>query len=319
MALKHNKVSAKSDGGDSSLVLPSDWNDEHIADNQGLLITANTSSASAPASGYLKAFARNLANKFFLAFIGPAGIDMECQPHLGRNKVARWNPVGNSTAVPTADGIAALSTVGTSTARNVATTNYFTRLRRLGFVTTSTTAGLLVSIRGAAAQFTIGNGSGLGGFFYAIRFGCSDAATVSGARQFIGLSSSTSAPTNVEPSTLTNVLGVGHGASDTNLKIFYGGSAAQTAIDLGSNFPANTLSVDAYELILFASPNDGNVGYQVTRLNTGHIASGTLTGTAGTAIPGNTTFLNIWGFRTNNATALAVALDIISIYLETDS
>ena len=145
MSLTHTKVSAKSDGGDSSLVLPSDWNAEHIADNQGLLITQNTSAASAPASGYLKAFARNLANKLFLAFIGPSGIDMECQPHLGRNKVARWTPVGNTTTAPPVDGIAALTTVGTNTARNVATTNYFTRLRRLGFVTTSTTCLLYTS------------------------------------------------------------------------------------------------------------------------------------------------------------------------------
>lgn len=318
MALKHNKVSAKSDGGDSSLILPSDWNDEHIADNQGLLITANASAATAPGSGYLKAFARNLANKMFLAFVGPAGIDMECQPHFGRNKVFRWNPYGNSATAPPIDGYPALTIAGTLTARNVATTNYFTRLRRIGIVSTAT-AGTLCSFRGANAQWTIGNGSGLGGFFYIIRFGCSDAATVSGARQFIGLSSSTSAPTNVEPSTLTNVLGVGHGAADTNLKIYYGGSAAQTPIDLGSNFPANTLSVDVYELILFASPNDGNVSYRVERLNTGHVASGTLTGTAGTAIPANTTFLTIWGFRTNNATALAVALDNVQIYLETDS
>ncbi|HEY6568556.1 MAG TPA: hypothetical protein VI341_13655 [Actinomycetota bacterium] len=38
MAITHAKVSAKSDGGDSSLVLPSDWNDDHVAD---LLAIAN--------------------------------------------------------------------------------------------------------------------------------------------------------------------------------------------------------------------------------------------------------------------------------------
>ena len=30
MAITHNKVSGKADKGDTSLVLPSDWNDDHI-------------------------------------------------------------------------------------------------------------------------------------------------------------------------------------------------------------------------------------------------------------------------------------------------
>jgi hypothetical protein len=168
---------------------------------------------------------------------------------------------------------------------------------------------------------TVGDGSGNGGFYKICRFGISDAAAVSGARMFCGVSSSTSAPTNVEPSTLTNSIGMGHGASDTTMHIYYGGSAAQTPIDLGSNFPSNTRSTDAYELALFAPSNSNNtVYYEVTRINTGNVATGTLTGTAGTALPASTTLLSyqrIW--RANNATALAVAYDIMSDYIETDN
>jgi hypothetical protein len=120
---------------------------------------------------------------------------------------------------------------------------------------------------------------------------------------------------------LTNVIGVGHGASDTNFKLYYGGSTAQTPIDLGANFPCTTTNTDAYELALFAPPSSNNtVHYEVTRLNTGHTASGTLTGTAGVVLPSSSTLLTyLQAWRTNNATAAAVGLDIMSDYIETDN
>jgi hypothetical protein len=193
-------------------------------------------------------------------------------------------------------------------------------MKRLGFFSKDA-AGSLVSIRQAVAQFTLGSGSGLGGFMKVIRFGISDTATRSSARMFMGMSSSTSAPTNVDPSTLTNIIGIGHGASDSNMKLYHSGSTAQTPIDLGSNFPKNTLSTDVYELILFAPPNTLNtVHYRVTRLNTNHVAEGTLTATnAGVQLPSATILLNMtWGYRTNNTNSGAVGLDIMSDYIETD-
>ncbi len=159
----------------------------------------------------------------------------------------------------------------------------------------------------------------MGGFELIVRFGTSDAATVAGARQFTGMTSSAAAPSNVEPSGLTNCVGVGHGSANSNLFIYHGGSAAQTPINLGADFPANTLSVDLYELTLFAPPNVTNVvHYRVERLNTNHVAEGTLTGTAGTVLPLNTALLAYRAWRTNNATALAVALDISTMSIEKD-
>ena len=217
-------------------------------------------------------------------------------------------------------GYTAPVSVGVATARNVATTNFYSRLRRLGYVSAATAAAFAES-RVAVAQVTLGTGTGAGGFTKIVRFGCSDAATVVGARQFVGISSNTGAATNVEPATLLNSIGVGHGAADTNLQVYFGGSAAQPPINLGVNFPANTLSTDAYELALFASPFLSSVGYMVTRLNTGAVASGVLTAaTAGLQLPLNTTLLSYHkAWRTNNATLLAVGLDIISDYIETDN
>lgn len=277
-----------------------------------------TTDPTAP-TGAITIYSKSIGGRVMPKWIGPSGVDTPFQPFLGMNKIGRWNPQGNVNTVPAVDGYGILTTVGTLTARAVSNTNLFSRMRRIGLVSVATVGGL-ASLRQPAAQIYISDGSGLQGFMKVFRFGISDAATVAGARMFMGISSSVAAPTNVEPSTLINSIGIGHGAADTNLKLFYGGSAAQTPIDLGASFPTNTLSTDMYELTLFSPPNqNGVVKYRVLRLNTGAVAEGTLPTSNGTNLPATTTLLSyMWGYRTNNATALAVGVDIVSDYIETD-
>lgn len=226
----------------------------------------------------------------------------------------------SSTAVDTTGYAAPANTGATVTGRALAATKYFTRQRRVGYVSAASAGSIVSSRVSSVALVSLGNGSGLGGFFSVLRFGCSDAASVSGARMFAGATTSGGNPTNVEPSTLTNCIGVGHGAADTNLKLFYGGSSAQTPIDLGANFPANTLSTDAYELILY-SPNyeSSTVYWRVTRLNTGDVAYGSVVGTTTAILPAATAFMIPWlVWRSNNATALAVGIDFMFSYFDTD-
>ena len=282
----------------------------------GLNFTA-TADPAAP-TGAITMYAKSVGGRIMPKWIGPSGVDTPIQPFLAGNSIGYWRPQGNATTVPGVLGYGALTAVGTATARNVTTTNLFSRMRRIGYVSVATVGGL-ASFRQAAAQITVGDGT-LGGFHKVTRFGISDAASVTGARMFVGVSSLTSAPSNVEPSTLTNCCGVGHGAADTNLKIFYGGSSAQTPIDLGANFPITAGSANAYELVLFSPPNEnGVIKYRVTRLNTGDKAEGTINGSGGIILPATTTLLSyMWAYRTNNATALAVGLDLMSDYIETD-
>jgi hypothetical protein len=279
-------------------------------------LTDDTPGLPPPAT--VRLFRRQIAGRQFPAFVGPSGLDSALQPLLARNKVGYWNPPGNATGVPGIFGFSPPVVTGfTARARNVAATNLFTRMRRLGYETAAT-VGAVGQWRVGVYQYTVGDsGTGLGGFTYIIRFGISDAAEVAGARMFIGMRT-TFTPSNVEPSTLTNCIGVGHGADDTNLKLFYGGSSAQTPIDLGADFPSNTRSTDVYELALYSRPTSGDVNYEVRRLNTGDVATGTITNSGATVLPTNATLLAPWGYRTNNATALAVGLDVMSAYIETD-
>lgn len=286
--------------------------------DSGSLILPENSNPVASDVGEMKLFSREVSGRLMPAFIGPTGLDSTLQPFLARNKVGYWCPPGNATTVPGVFGFTAPTVTNfTATARNVATTNLFTRMRRLGYVT-SAVAGQVGNWRVGVYQITVGSAStGLGGFSYILRFGISDAAFVTGARMFMGVRFS-STPANAEPNTLTNCIGIGHGASDTNMKLYYGGTSAQTPIDLGVNFPSNTNNVDVYELALFSAPTSEDVSYEVTRLNTGHVATGTITNTGAAVLPTNSVLLAPWGYRTNNATALAVGVDIMSAYLETD-
>jgi len=279
---------------------------------------AVTSDPAAPSAGNLKTFARTIAGGYTApAFLNATNAVVQLQPAFANKRIGTATVSGSSASSLTVNGMRA---PGANSASNgtYATTSMFTRVFRV-LSSSTATAGTLGYFTTVTAEYTLGvtGTPNYGGFYLASRFGIAD--TVASPRTFVGMSSNTSAPTNVEPSTLTNSIGVGQGAANTNLFVYYGGSAAQTPIDLGANFPTNTSNTDWYELILFAPPSSNNtVYYQVTRLNTGNVASGTLTGTAGTALPANTTSLAYRAWRSNNATASAVSIAQGNIYMETD-
>lgn len=206
---------------------------------------------------------------------------------------------------------------GTATPRAPATTNLFTSARRIGYVSAAG-AGNVCGLRFATPYLWRGNAAGLGGFSGIWRWGTSDTALVGTGRGVVGLWSGTAIPPgDVVPDTLTNIIGVGNNNGDANLQLYAAGAVAQARIDLGVNFPAQTTSTDLYELRLWCDANAASVNYKVTRLNTGHIAEGTIS--AAENLPSNTTFLGPVFHRSNGGTAAAVAIDIGGLYLETDT
>lgn len=292
--------------------------------DNGNIIVSNETDLTFPTGDFAKLFGKKLASRMFLSIVGPLGMDTPVQPAVWRQKIARWSPIGNSNAVPISNGFVAFTIQGTATARNVATTNLFTRTKRLGYVGAAT-AGQLAGHYLAVAQYTTGDGSGLGGFFYSCRFGFSDAAAISTARAFIGLSSNIAAATNVDPSTLNNNFGVAQlGTDSSQLFIVYGGSSAQLPIALGTDFPPmNGVGVNngiLYDITFFCSPNsNGVIGYRLERVGTSIFVEGVITPTtAGVQTPLSTTLLAPRAWRCNNTIASAPGIDIINVYMETD-
>jgi hypothetical protein len=105
-----------------------------------MIMTAQAADPTPPANGFLDVYAKQIAGRHMLKMIGPSGLDTALQPFLARNKVGYWNPPGNSTTTPAVFGFTGYSVVGTTTARYVATTNLFNRMRRLGYVSAATAA-----------------------------------------------------------------------------------------------------------------------------------------------------------------------------------
>ena len=279
-----------------------------------LTLTSQTvASVSTPSAGTNALFFDSASNQIVIKTND--GRILGIDPSYVDNETFAWVPPPNST-VPVFLGCNTFPVLGTATARAKATTNAATRVNRMGLVSAATAGSLAAIYRSSQdIALTLGGGSsGKDGFLLKFKFVVSDPATVAGARMWIGIKNVLGAPSNAEPSTLTNGIGIGQLSTSNNLQIIYGGSAAQTPIDLGANFPANTLSADAYYVAFYAPSNSNNtVYYFVKRIGTAFTASGTLTGTAGTVLPANTLMMSFTGWRCNNATALAVGLDMGSI------
>ena len=142
----------------------------------------------------------------------------------------------------------------------------------------------------------------------------SDPSTVANARCFIGMVNTGAAVGNVNPSTLTHMVGIGADTGDANLQIMHNdGSGTATKVNLGSGFPANTLSADAYEAF-FTVANDGaSIAYTVRNLCTGNTASGTIS----TDLPAAEKTLAPQLWRNNGTTALAVNIDVMQFAVQT--
>lgn len=276
-----------------------------------------TTDPTAAAAGTYKLFARSVGGRIMPAFIGPSALDAVLQPHIGRNKIAHVSAAGNSTTI-TNVGTAALTVTGTATAANVATTNVYTRMRILESLVTTTSTTAVAGFYQPANQYTLGGTSAYGGFHLVARFGPSTGVTTGTRRLFAGMSSSTAAPTDVNPSSLTNIIGVGYDAADTNMQIMHNdGTGTATKIDLGASFPRPSADrTKMYELVLFSPPNGGSeVDYQVTDLGTGAVASGTITSAD---VPAVTTLMSFRCYSSVGGTSSVTGIAINSMYIETD-
>lgn len=270
---------------------------------------------TAPADGIAKLYSETIADRDMPAFIAADGMRQALQPFLATKSVALWLPVPNGNTMSTV-GVSG-TPQGTATLRQPTATNMATAARRIGYVS-GATASQTGGFRATSTFLWRGSAAGLGGFFVGLRFSWSDAALVATGRGFAGIYGTVGVPTDVNPSTLVNALGIGCDNGDANMQLYAAGAVAQSRIDLGSNFPANTVNVDLYDLYLWCPPSpntDGApVNYMVHRLNTDHRAMGTISATA--RLPNPTTFMTPIVWRGNGGTAAATGVDVGGGYFE---
>lgn len=145
---------------------------------------------------------------------------------------------------------------------------------------------------------------GMGGFSAHMSGRLYGTVNVANSRCFMGLHSAASVIGNVNPSTLTNLIGIGADAGEATLSLIYNdGTGTATKLALGANFPAQPVgsATELYELALHSEIAEGLIRYWVHRVSTGDCAFGSIS----TDIPLDTPLtFHLWA--NNGATAAAV-------------
>lgn len=143
-----------------------------------------------------------------------------------------------------------------------------------------------------SGRMQLGNGSGLGGFFWSSVFTLDTTVANTGGvaiGAFFGIAAASSAPTNAytHPDTLPSVVGVACHSDRENLQFIHAGTSAQTRVDLGTDFkvfPYNTVTTQLFQLMLYSDPSvAGDVFWCVKNLQNGSKVCGVVL--SGTNLP----------------------------------
>lgn len=185
------------------------------------------------------------------------------QNHLGRSRASIVTANGDTTTI-SQHGIALLQ-VGTLAAVAVAATDLYSSQRRVDIRQSLAGTTNVAGLYGATAQHYRGDAAGRGGFYLAFRWGVAtgQAATTRG---FCGLSSLTSAPTDVDPSTLTDVFGMGWDTADNEIQIMHrnaSGTTQKYALS-GAVFPVPTADNSKFYFFeIYCPPNGSSINWRI--------------------------------------------------------
>ena len=235
---------------------------------------------SVPAAGGVKVFGKDMGNAPWPHFLAPDGVvPWPVQPYVGDGRFYAWLPiVGGTTA--SLIGWPAQSVNGTSTTAAIGTGNRRTNAQRMEFLVTAASTGACAHFRIAQAGFGVNGSAAWEGGFRGLMHGapatgCSNASH----RFFMGLGDSL-AMSDVDPSSQTQVVGIGYDSADANLQFMHNdASGTCTKIDLGASFAKPTTDRSVwYRLRLYAPPGTTRLlCYEVTNLETGAVAVGAVT------------------------------------------
>jgi hypothetical protein len=200
-----------------------------------------------------------------LATIDSTGLDTVLQPHLAKNGYALWKPQFTGTAI-TAIGGPSLTATGTATSAPWAATSIHTRVQRVDYLVTAAANNAVAGYRVAAATWR-----GQEGYQMIARACPATGVTTATRRCFIGMQASTAAPTDVNPSTLLNIVGVGYDAADTNWQVMTNnGTGAAAKIDTGIARPSADRQT-MYTVHVFTPPGGAWVACRIVDDGTGTI------------------------------------------------
>lgn len=224
---------------------------------------------------------------------------------LGKNFSAWISNAGGASSL----GIAITTVPGVANTGTVSSTSpYLRRPMKTEYRQTTPTTSNVAQIR---SQRTLCRGTE--GYIYTITWAPVAGLSNASDRSFAGLKVASGDVTDVNPNTLTTVIGMGHNdATDSNFKIYHNdGSGTCTEVDLGSSFPIPTTDeTDFYTLILYV-PNPGTtIYYKVIDEKNGTSA----TGYVNSNIPDPATFLTAYAYTSVGGVSSVTTLGLFSMY-----
>jgi len=199
-----------------------------------------------------------------------------------------------------------LTATGTAAAYTVANTNRITAIPAVEAVAPASSTSV-AGFRIEALPFRLGQIGGVGGLYVRmlVRNATGGAATTT--RGFFGLRASLASPLDVDPSSLTNIVGLGWDSGDSNLSIIHNdASGTAQKVSLGSNFPRPTLDLSQAWDFTILSNGQGTVYWAVISLANGAKARGSIT----TDIPAGNTLLTFYSYISVGGTLGSVGIGL---------
>lgn len=282
-------------------------------ENNQLRLEAIASPAT-PASGGVSLFGRADAGRTVPAFLSQDGFLRDLQSGLGRSSPQIWKGVPGGTTGHII-GMVGPTSVGTNTAAVILATNLYTRTPKIEYLVTVAATNAIAGFRSLQQTVTVGGSAGLGGFHFVGRWGPATGLANDAHRAFFGLSNTTSAPTDQEPSVVLNSVAMGWDSADANIHIIHNdGAGVGTKVDLGVNFPVPVVDrAHLYELALYSPKGSTQLVYcQVTDLVSNAVATAVIS----TKMPSDTTLLTTRGWMSVGGVSNVVGFGLSSLYLD---
>jgi hypothetical protein len=275
-------------------------------------------SPGVPLAGFLRQYAGKFAGRGFPTSIAfspdDIPIPMPSQPAIFRSSIGLVEAIGNGTA-NSSYGNFVLAAQGTATAAVVALTTRQTMMKRTEYLVTTPSTSAIAGFRENNNKYFIGASGTQGGFYFVTRWGPATGVATATNRSFIGMTTATANATDVQPSSLLNMMGIGWDAADTNMQFMKNdGSGTATKVDLGASFPVPTVDrTKAYDVTIFCPPHGPQVFYELRDLDTEAVVSGA---SGSTDLPAVTTLLSPRGWISVGGTSSVIGFALAKLYID---
>lgn len=268
---------------------------------------------AAPTGAAVREYACSLAGRVLPRFVGPSNFASSVQPALFANNVAAWLTSGGTNS-GISYGVAWLQdTAAQQSHPAITSTNFFTQIKRTVF-TTTTTAANLEGIHSGNPICWRGNAAGLGGFFFAARWGI--ATYTSTMRAHCGLSSA-SGTSGGDPSAINDSCLMSKDTGETVWQCMTRDTSTAAKISTGRTTAAAG-TAEVFDFYMFCKPNDTQITFRVIDITDGTVLVDDVA--QASHLPTNTAMLYAHCECQNVAggAGSAVATFLNKIYIETD-